>query len=158
MTAQVSHDILTESRELTNEHGTPDDGRNATTERSVQHDGQGLIDNDIGQQQCHQDPMLALIQQIQHPPRVLVLRLVRIALDNLQVNAVLSHQAMPRQSQSIAHHQFATHAIVNPAKTPPTNVNANDATAIIQSGVPPAVSSSLPPWPSEVRGAAATVA
>lgn len=90
--------------------------------------------------------MLALVQQIQYPPRILMLRLVRIALKNLQVDAVLSHQAVSfRQSQCIVHHQFATYAMVNPAKTPPIKVKANEATAMIQSGVPPPVEPSPPP-------------
>lgn len=53
MTIQVSNHVAAGVEPLTNEHGTADDGSDATAERAVQDHGQGLIDNDIGQQQRH---------------------------------------------------------------------------------------------------------
>lgn len=159
MTTNVSQSQYWELRGLsTDQDSTANDGCDAAAERPVQHNGQRLVDNDIAQQQRHENPMLSLVQQVQHSPRVLVLRLGRIALQDLQVNAVLSHQP-DLVNLSVAPSSIeATYAIVKPAKTPPTKVNASDATAIIQSGVPPVSGPSSPPWASEVNGAAATVA
>lgn len=77
---------------LTNQYGGPDDSSYTTTKAPVQDDGQGLVDNDVTKEQSNQDPVLALVEKLHHPLRILLLRFGGILGYDLQVDAILTHK------------------------------------------------------------------
>lgn len=96
MTAIRQHPVfdgkLDQGQGLTDEDGTADDGSNASAQGAVEHDGQRLVDDDIRQEERDEHPVLPLLEQIQDPPGILMLRLREIVRDHLKVDAVLAHE------------------------------------------------------------------
>lgn len=45
---------------LTDENGTPNDGGDATAQEAIENDGQGLVDDDVCEEEGDEDPVLAL--------------------------------------------------------------------------------------------------
>ena len=78
----------------TNEHGGAEHGGPAPSERPVEHNGKGLVGDNIAQKQRHQNPVLALVKQPQDLGRVLALGALARVGDDLQIDLILAHQAM----------------------------------------------------------------
>lgn len=79
--------------------------------------------------------MFSLVEQVKHSLCILLLRLGFITGYDLEVDAVLSHQA-GKVSNAVTRRLGYTHAMVKPAKTPPVKTRTSDATARIHTGVP----------------------
>lgn len=78
----------------TNKNGGAEHGRPAASERPVEHNGEGLVGDDVAQEQCHQDPVLALLEQLEHLGRVLALGALARRGEDLEIDLVLAHQAV----------------------------------------------------------------
>lgn len=77
---------------LTDQDGGAQNGRPATPKRPVEHDGKGLVGDDIAQQQRDKDPMLAFLQQTKDLGGVFALGALARRCDDLEVDFVLSHE------------------------------------------------------------------
>lgn len=67
----------------TDENSTSDNGSDATAEGAVEDDRKRLVDDDIGEEQRDEDPVLALVEEIEDASGILMLRLFGIARDYL---------------------------------------------------------------------------
>lgn len=62
----------------TDENGTADDGGDTTAEGAVEDDGERLVDDDVGEEQGDEYPVLALVEEIEDTLGILMLRLFGI--------------------------------------------------------------------------------
>jgi hypothetical protein len=76
----------------TNQDGTAQDGRPATTQRAIQDNGQSLVCDDVAEQQGDENPMLALLQQTQDSGGALLLAALARGCNDLQVDFILAHE------------------------------------------------------------------
>jgi hypothetical protein len=76
----------------TNQDGTAQDGRPATTQRAIQDNGQSLVCDDVAEQQGDENPMLALFQQPQNSGGAFLLAALARGCNDLQVDFVLAHE------------------------------------------------------------------
>ena len=99
----------------TNQDGTAQHSRPATTERAIQHNGQSFVGNDVAEQQCDKDPMLALLQQAQDFGSTLLLASLARGSDNLQVDFILAHEGNCQTSKdSTQEHKGNGNAQIDP--------------------------------------------
>lgn len=76
----------------TNKNGGAEDGGPASAQGPVEHNGQGLVGDDIAQEQRDEDPMLSVLEETQHLlGRLAFVRLAR-GRQHLEVDLVLAHQ------------------------------------------------------------------
>lgn len=88
----ASSRVLLHALKLTDQDRRTNDGSDTTAKTAVEHHGQGLVDNDIAQQQGDQDPMFSLLEKLENPLGVLLLGIGGVLGDDLEVDAVLAHQ------------------------------------------------------------------
>lgn len=117
----------------TNQDGTADDGRPASSKRSVEHNRQCLVCDDVAEQQGDENPVLALLEEAKHAGGVFLLRTVARGSKDLEIDLVLAHEARLRRALALVRlenktatrvRREQTHAIVKPAKTPPSSTRA----------------------------------
>lgn len=73
----------------TNQNSTAQDGGPASSQRTIKHNGQSLVGDDIAQQQSHKDPMLPPVEQSQNFGGMLHLGPFPRCFDDLQVDLIL---------------------------------------------------------------------
>lgn len=78
---------------FTNQDSGSNDGSDASTETAVEHDGQGLVHDDVAKEQGDQNPMLSFLKQLEDPLGIPLLGIVWIFGDNLEIYAVLAHES-----------------------------------------------------------------
>lgn len=61
------------SLELTNEDRATNNGCDTATEGAVENDGKRFIDDDVGQEQGDENPVLSLVEELENSFGVLVL-------------------------------------------------------------------------------------
>jgi len=87
---RLGHDFTEDD----NEDGGANNGRPASTQRAVEDNGQRLVGDDVAEEERHQDPVLAALQQSQNAGGVVALvRLARLGED-LEIDFVLAHEAV----------------------------------------------------------------
>jgi hypothetical protein len=77
----------------TNQYRTAEYSRPSSSQRTVEHNGKRFVDDDIAQQQCDQDPMLSLLQQVVNLLRVPLFFSFAGGSYHLEVNTILPHQS-----------------------------------------------------------------
>lgn len=85
---------------LTNQNSGSNDSCHASTKTTVEHNRQCLVHNDVAEQQCNQNPVLSLLQELENSFGISLLRVVRILGDNLQIDTVLTHQSNGQTGES----------------------------------------------------------
>lgn len=78
----------------TNEYRGADNGWPASTERPVEHYRQCFVGDDVAQEQCDQDPMLAALEESQHARRILALVSFARVGKYLKIDFILAHKTM----------------------------------------------------------------
>jgi hypothetical protein len=86
----------------TNQDGTAQHSRPATAQGAIEHDGQSFVGDDVAEQQCDENPMLALLQQAQDSGSALLLAALARGCDNLQVDFILAHECNRQASKDSA--------------------------------------------------------
>ena len=78
----------------TDQNSAADNGRNASAETAIEHDGERLVDDDVGEEEGDEDPVLALAEQVEDLVGALAaeMRFVGVVLEDLEVDAVLAHE------------------------------------------------------------------
>ena len=85
----------------TNEYGGAENGRPSPAERPVEHDGECLVGDDVTQQQCNQNPVLALLEELKDFGGILTLGALARRSEDLEVDLVLSHQSVREPCQRV---------------------------------------------------------
>lgn len=93
--------MIRAAAEHTNEYRGADNGWPASTERSVEHYRQRFVGDDVAQEQCDQDPMLAALEESQHARRILALVSFARMSKHLEVNFILTHKTVQGQYEGI---------------------------------------------------------
>jgi hypothetical protein len=78
--------------ERTNEYRGAQNGGPASSQGAVEHNGQGFVGDDIAEEQRHEHPMFAAVEESQHARCVLALRGFARVRQNLEVDFVLAHK------------------------------------------------------------------
>jgi hypothetical protein len=79
-----------------------DNGSNASAKAAIKNDRKGLVDNDVGEEEGDQNPVLPLVKKTEHllsaPPAAM--RFVDIVLEDLEIDAVLPHEPVRRATHT----------------------------------------------------------
>jgi hypothetical protein len=95
ITSRVSKvEMVGSAHKHTNEYGGAENSRPTPAERPVEHDGEGLVGNDVAQEQCNQNPVLALLEEFEDLGGILALGALARRSEDLKVDLVLSHQSV----------------------------------------------------------------
>ena len=73
----------------TDQNSTPQNSRPASSERTIDNDGQGFVGDNIAQKECNQYPVLSLFNQMKHACSIFSFSNVSWGFDNLQIDLIL---------------------------------------------------------------------
>ena len=81
--------------ERTDQDSAADYSSDASAETAVEHDGERLVDDDVGEEKRDEDPVLALVQQIENLAGAFPaeMRFVDVVLQDFEIDAVLAHES-----------------------------------------------------------------
>jgi hypothetical protein len=79
-------------RVRTNEDRGTNNGWPASSQGPVENNGQSFVGDDVAEEQCDQDPVLAALEEPQHPRGILALVGFARVGEDFEVDFVLSHE------------------------------------------------------------------
>jgi hypothetical protein len=78
--------------EHTNEYGGAENSGPSAPERPVEHNGECLIGDDVAQEKCDQNPVLALLEEFEDLCGILAFGALARRSKDLKIDLVLAHQ------------------------------------------------------------------